>query len=198
MEESFFAIRPPVFRGEKDTGQPKRFAESMSSVVADCDVKFPEKGLCMVTKGSPRSYKTAVERVGVFFTREMGFDSRPFTVWEYSNRIYRRPEERTTDANTRSFLWYDAHDGYCGHWPTYGGCTFRLRGKTWMLGWIWIHPYRRRKGDLAKYWPFFRSMFGVFFLEPPISDSLISYIRKISYDTEMKREYERLYGKQVD
>jgi len=191
MEESYYAIRPPVFSGEKDTGRPRRWAESMSAEIASCDIAFPQNGLCMVTKGSPRPYKAAVEKIGVFFTREMGFDSRPFTASEYSNRYYRGVSDRTTDANTRSFLWYDAHDGYPGHWPTYGGCTFRLRGNLWMLGWIWIHPYQRQKGVLGRSWSFFRSMFGVFCPEPPVSDGLDRFMRKIGYFDDLKEESNR-------
>lgn len=145
----------------------------------------------MVTAGSPTSYKKAVETLGVCFLREMGYDFRPFTASEYSNRIYRPVSERTTDVNTKSFLWYDSHEGHPGHWPTFGGCSFRLKGSTWMLMWIWMHPYVRRKGHLKAAWPFFRSMFGVFFPDPPVSHSLESFMQSIGYYGVMQKELER-------
>ena len=148
MTKSYYDIRPPVLCGDKDSGTLCQYADSMGDKVNSCGEPFPESGLCMVTKGSPLSYKKAVETIGVYFIRELGYDFRPFTVAEYSNCIYRDPSERTTDKNTRSFLWYSPHEGHPGHWPTFGACTFRLRRSMWLLKWIWIHPYERRKGRL--------------------------------------------------
>lgn len=189
MQRSFYDIRPPVLMGEKRSGGPCRFAEKMENVVKACGERLP-KGLCMITRDSPLSYKKAVEAIGVYFTREMRYDFRPFSVSEYSNRVYRTPSNRTNDENTRSFLWVNA-DGYPGHWETYGACTFRRTGDTWYLKWVWLHPYERRKGHLRTAWPFFRSMFGVFVPDAPISPALQEFMRKVGYEDVLKSELKR-------
>ena len=191
MTTSFYDIRPPVLGGDKASGNLCRYADSMDEEVNSCNESFPKSGLCMVTMGSPLSYKKAIETIGVYFIRELGYDFRPFTVAEYSNRIYRSPSERTTDENTRSFLWYNPHERHPGHRPSFGACTFRLRRSMWSLKWVWIHPYERRRGRLSKAWPFFRSMFGVFVPDPPLSPGIIAFMRKVGYDKVLKAEVKR-------
>lgn len=183
---SYYDIRPVVLKGDRNTGSVQRYHESMSQVVQRCRSGFPA-GVCMVTSKSTLPYKKAVETIAVAFTREMGYDFRPFSASEYSNRIYRRPDARTTDENTRSFLWFNEKEGYRGHWETFGGCTFRLMGDIWMLMWIWIHPYERRKGHLSAAWPFFQSMFGIVVPDPPMSPELLSFLKKVGHDKLLKK-----------
>lgn len=190
MTNSYYDIRPAVLHGDRKHGSLKRYADTMVEAVEACDTPFPKSGLCMVSAGSPRPYKSAVETLAVCFVRELGYDFRPFTVSEYSNRIYRRADERTTDGNTRSFLWFNTAEGHPGHWATFGACTFRLKGDHWRLMWVWMHPYERRKGHLRMAWPFFRSMFGVFLPEPPYSVDFLAFMRKLGYDDVIKRELE--------
>ena len=191
MTTSYYDIRPPVLRGDEASGQLCRYADSMDDKVNSCGEHFPQSGLCMVTQGSPSSYKKAVETIGVYFTKELRYDSRPFTAAEYSPHLYHDPSERTTDENTQSFLWYNPHDGHPGHWETFGACTFRLKGSRWLLQWIWMHPYERRKGHLSIVWPFFRSMFGVFVPQSPRSPGMDSFMRKVGYFEVLKAEIER-------
>lgn len=191
MTKSSFDIRPPVLRGRRESGALQVYADSMQHEIDSCSTPFPKQSLIMVTKDSPISYKKAVENVGVYFIRELRYDFRLFTAAEYSERHHHSSAKSTSDANTRSFLWYDSNEGTPGHWETFGGCTFRLKRDTWFLTWIWLHPYMRRRGHLKKAWPFFRSMFGIFFPEEPISNDLVRFMQKIGYDKVLMEEAKR-------
>lgn len=94
-------------------------------------------------------------------------------------------EQPTTDANTRSFLWYKASEGKARQWEVVGGCTFRLMVTMWRFQWVWFHPDERRKGRLQAAWPFFRSMFGFFVPDDPVSPGLVSFMEKNGYLAEL-------------
>lgn len=190
---TYYDIRPSVLRGDKDTGKLQSYHPAMNEVVESCAVEFPKVyasgrdgwwGLCMVSAKSSLSYRRALETLGVYFTREMGYDFRLFTADEFTGR----PRERSTDQDTRGFFWYH---GFPGEWMTFGGCCFRLRKlrvgedviRVWYLMWVWMHPYARRHGHLTRYWPFFQSMFGNdFCLETPLSPSMLRFICKHSHN----------------
>ncbi len=189
LTNSYYDIRPAVLRGDLEHGKIEPYASSMSDSIQNCDTSLPN-GMCMITKASPLSYKKAVETLAFYFVRELKFDRPPFTASEYSNRVYYPPSQRTNDANTRSFLWFNEREGFPGHWETFGACSFRLNTDIWRLGWVWIHPFERRKGHFQAAWPFFRSMFGVFVPDTPISSEMVAFLKKIGYPQVVKEYLE--------
>ena len=172
-----------VLKGEQWKVLP-RYTKAMEPLVGSCSTPFPE-GVCMVTIGSPQRLMNALETLAACFVRDLRYDFRPFTAFEYSAESRYYTEQRTTDANTRSFLWYKASEGKARQWEVVGGCTFRLMVTMWRFQWVWFHPDERRKGLLQAAWPFFRSMFGFFIPDDPVSPGLVSFMEKNGYLAEL-------------
>jgi hypothetical protein len=155
----------------------------MASEVDACDAPFPDE-LLLVTSKSPRSYKMAVEKMAKFFQREMHFDFPQYLASEYS-RNYDYPRDVKTDADLRAFLWYenDLFNRGPNEWPIIGAAGFRFKrlkdGDAWVIDWVWMHPYERRRGHLKTAWPFFLSMFGNFRITRPVSASMVKFVRRM-------------------
>ncbi len=183
MTSRFYDIRPGVLRGDPRTHMLEPYHAAMVDEVARCDVPFPSKQVCMVTSKSCRAYKRAVERMASFFQRELNYDFPQYAATEYS-RSYRYRKHVATDSELRGFFWFENNDGNRieNEWPTLGGACFRLRefsdGTRWLLDWVWIHPYARRRHLLTQAWPFFRSMFGDFDCSPPLTSAMASFLEK--------------------
>lgn len=95
------------------------------------------------------------------FQREMGYD---FAQWNSPD---------TNPDDDAIGILFD-HDDLI-----VGACSFRLRGNTWCMDWIWIAPPYRRSGILTRYWPELRKRFGDFPLESPVSEAMKAFVRKI-------------------
>lgn len=97
------------------------------------------------------------------FSREFGFSLQ----WE--------SEPRFDDA-VLGFLFHDDRDRLVG------ACAFRPRShpseKPWRLDWIWLCSDERRKGHLARHWQEFRSRFGDFDVEHPLSNGMRAFLVK--------------------
>lgn len=110
---------------------------------------------------SPRwKHREMFERARLF-TREMGYS---FPQWTCP--------DSPPDVEAIGIL-FDIDD------VIVGSCSFRLRGATWCMDWIWIAPMYRRSGVLTRYWPELRTRFGDFPLEPPVSDAMQAFVKKI-------------------
>ena len=63
-----------------------------------------------------------------------------------------------------------------------GGACFRKEqfadGERWVLYWMWLHPFARRRGILSRHWPHFQRQFGDFLLEPPLSSAMQFFVNK--------------------
>lgn len=99
------------------------------------------------------------------FRREMGYD---FMQWDCPER----------DRDAHGFLFLNKTGAILG------ACAFRLRNygigsDRWGLQWIWIAPTYRRRGILRSHWPALRGQFGDFEIEPPVSDAMQSFTRKV-------------------
>ena len=122
MALSFEDLRLTILRGDRERGRIDRHSATISGVVHACEVSFPKK-VCMVTADSPLTHKKAVQVLARCWQRELGYDFVPFDAWEYQKRDsagrnfdYRKTV--ATDADTRSFLWYE---GRLRKWQTIGG-----------------------------------------------------------------------------
>jgi hypothetical protein len=96
---------------------------------------------------------------------------------------------RDNDREHVAFLWTDPHG--TRQWaigpqvPAVGACCFRWREWTnaphsWALQWAWLHPDFRRRGLLTAAWPAFRTEFGDFHVERPLSEAMQAFLRKIA------------------
>jgi hypothetical protein len=183
MSLTFEEFNLAVLKGEQRKVLPP-YTKAMEPLVGSCDTSFPE-GVCMVTTGSPPPLMDALETLAACFVRDLRYDFRPFTAFEYSAESRSYTEKPTTDANTRSFLWYKPSEGKRHQWETVGGCTFRLMVTMWRFQWVWFHPDERRKGRLQAAWPFFRSMFGYFVPDLPWSPGMVRFMKKNGYLVEL-------------
>ena len=183
MPLTFEDFELAVLKGEQRKVLP-RYTKAMEPLVRSCNTLLPE-GVCMVTTGSPLPLMNALETLAACFVRDLRYDFRPFTAFEYSAESRSYTDKPTTDANTRSFLWYRPLAGKSGRWEAVGGCTFRLMVTMWRFQWIWFHPDERRKGRLQAAWPFFRSMFGFFVPEDPWSAGMTAFMKKNGYLEEL-------------
>jgi hypothetical protein len=121
-------------------------------------------GLAAVVTGeSSFALRTAVDKCNIYLIGELGY-KRQFDRYE-------------VDSDYLAYLWGEPAEGRVA---VYGACCFRNRnyekGAQYAMQWIWIHPYARRKGHLAGAWPYFRTRFGAFLVEPPLSDGMKRFL----------------------
>ena len=117
---------------------------------------------------APIAYRKAVEKIGYFFKREFSFDFPPYTHLrnDKNSVVFLWLEPTTIEIIKRSYE-VDIADkamvyGACGFYK-----EFKFTPGRAALGWVWLHPYKRRKGELWKVWPYFKERFGDFFVDQP-------------------------------
>lgn len=63
-----------------------------------------------------------------------------------------------------------------------GACSFRYKKygykMVWVLDWVWLSPKHRRTGELSKRWEHFKTKFGKFEVQHPISDDMQLFLKK--------------------
>ncbi|MBS1828557.1 MAG: hypothetical protein JST93_24845 [Acidobacteria bacterium] len=129
--------------------------------------------LAIVKQGAPLRLRRAVQQFAHYFHREMGFDFIQY--------------ELTEADDYEAFVWHEPHDlddnGTIG---LVGACCFRTRrykelGTLRALQWIWLHPYRRRRGLLKNAWPYFEKRYRRFDVEGPLSPGMTAFIKKTNF-----------------
>ena len=76
----------------------------------------------------------------------------------------------------------------------YGACAFeklktRKEGDHWVLGWIWLHPFFRNRGYIKKHWPVLEKRFGNFLIKEPVSNSMLSFLKRVDPNSEHRILY---------
>jgi hypothetical protein len=120
-----------------------------------------------VDEKSPKWKRKEVYDRALEFKRDLGYD---FAQWQ---------TEARHDPDAIGFLFSDERGrivGACAFRPQHGA-----NERPWRLDWIWICPEARRLGQLDRQWDRFRQRFGVFDIEPPISDAMQAFLRKRGY-----------------
>ena len=60
----------------------------------------------------------------------------------------------------------------------FGGCKFSWLQERWRMRWVWIHPFERRRGILARNWKRLEEQHGADFdLEGPASPAMEQFLR---------------------
>ena len=128
-------------------------------------------GLLPINRHSPLRHRRAAESLGRCFQKEFRYDFPPYTAGE------------RTDSRDTVYLFVELDPGDTGCRAT-GAVGFRWR--QWAnsphgygLAWAWTHPYRRRQGMLASAWSVFKSRFGDFAVEGPLSPAMVGFLRKV-------------------
>lgn len=129
-----------------------------------------------VYRKSPIQHRKAVHDMALYFKREFNYD---FPQYDY--------REEKPDELLAAYLW--VHPDFIDfavdfRIPCIGAACFRLRNRadapsSWAMQWVWFHPYLRRKGLLAASWPHFNEGFPDFICEPPLSESMELFLKKV-------------------
>ena len=127
---------------------------------------------------SPKAWRHEVEKLARYFKRELGFDFPPYTANEAESdsepsldRVLVVPK---IDWEHTIYL-IGAVGVRWSEWDDAPPC--------WSVTWAWLHPYERRKGHLTRVWPFLLRMFPGPHIEPPVSPSMMQFLRKVRYCT---------------
>ncbi|EHK7543350.1 hypothetical protein H2659_17705 [Vibrio cholerae] len=136
---------------------------------------YRQNNVIKITTDSGIEYRTALEKFALYFKREFRYD---FIQYESDEHLY-------SNYEYVGFLFIDsAHDLYDENDSVapqrgIGGCCFRKRSDVWVLDWIWLHPFCRRRGVLTNSWDLFLAMFGSFEVEKPISVEMQKFLENI-------------------
>jgi len=121
---------------------------------------------------SGKMYCEAVAQFGRYFRCEFGYDFPPYDVSEHCN---------DGDEYIHPYLFTDLRSltGNSFIRPI-GACGFRFlkEESQWMLTWVWLHPFTRRRGYLSKAWDYFCRLYGDFEIEYPLSDAMKAFLEK--------------------
>jgi len=133
---------------------------------------------------SPKPHRKAVFQMALYFKREFKYDSLQYGY-----------DGNETDELHVAYLWI--HPDFINfsdefRVPCIGATCFRWRKwkdtpPGWAMQWIWLHPYFRRKGLLKASWPKFKEEFPDFICESPLSESMISFLKKMG-PSKLERE----------
>ena len=140
--------------------------------------RYDREPLLPVLPGSPMRLRVEVERLARYLRSEFDYgmqfdrnDSDPYAAY------------LLTDSGSAPSVWA-------------GACCFRERdyaaaGDVQTLDWVWIHPYLRRKGLLARHWPTLRANHGDFAVEPPVSEAMARFLHKHNANSRFAAYYQR-------
>lgn len=152
-------------------------------------------GLVEVTDKSAYRHRMAVEKIAVYFLREMGYGFVQYDAKEPSGGTYEPYIPTVAYLFTNPNLLHYTKSGK-SKIQTVGACCFREReyqeipNPVWELDWIWLHPYKRNKGYLERYWSVFIDKFDIFFPSRPISKSMEKFLIKQNHPISIKSYFE--------
>jgi hypothetical protein len=176
---SYYDIRPPKLTpAEIPAGEDVREQAAMFTAWRELGWNFTEgarRTPQLVTKRSPIRFRRAVWQMARFFQREGRYD---FVGYGY--------EGKDPDATAHGCLWFDPRGG-AERCAVIGAACFRWMEwddapAGWLLCWVWLHPYQRGRGHLARAWPFFRVRFAGFEVDPPFSPAMVGFLRRVDPD----------------
>lgn len=163
------------------------------------DLEFPQEVL-YVTSESSLKHREELEKLARYFKREQRTDIVQFEAEDDGNQY-----------PYKGFLLLEhARDLMEEDEPTpfriFGGGCFRERTQktyqTWILDWVWVHPFFRGRGFVSKLWDDFTYEFGDFLVEPEYSLAMRKLLKSKGYEERVKvleskgmieKEYLHLY-----
>jgi hypothetical protein len=148
---------------------PKRRARINADSVLK---KLESLGVHQVLTVDPRPLLVQVENLGRYMAREGGYSPL------YTVESVHSPRSPLTEAFLFSSDRTHEIDSY-----GVGACCFRWRkwsdhAPGWALQWVWLHPFERSHGVLTAAWPEFKSRFGDFLVEGPLSGAMRRFVAK--------------------
>ena len=148
----------------------------------DMDIVMPRikgdrhDGHLVVRRDSPIAHHRAVFKIAQYFRREFHYD---FVQYGYNGK-----DDGVDDV---AYLWHEMrfiNDSYVS--LCFGAACFRKRKEGWALAWVWINPFRRRRGYLSHDWKYFETMHPGFAVEFPLSDAMRKFLEKRGHENGVK------------
>ncbi|WP_167853562.1 hypothetical protein [Roseovarius aestuariivivens] len=135
-----------------------------------------DQSVVWITDQSEPWLRKEVRLRAELFQREFNYNH---VQWEYDGC----PERKGL-----GFLFHDQSFriiGACVFRPIWQGYQSKGRSEKMRMDWLWICTRSRRSGVLARQWGLFRERFGVFALEHPLSDEMLSFLKTYYPDHEV-------------
>ena len=143
----------------------------------------------VVGTGSPSSWRNAVDEMALYFKHEMKCESLGYNPYERDPLF----------MDDRMLVFTDTYpevnqptkeppSGYTNRQFFTGVIAMRARKErwnsrpNWTLDWVWFHPFARRRGHLARAWPFLLQMYPDFKISKPVSIAMQAFLNKIGYN----------------
>jgi len=137
-----------------------------------------DSGILTVTKYSDEHIRQQLELFARYFKKEFKYNSIQYEANEhlfdenrYSGFLFSELARDRLEEDTPSV--FRLFGGGCFRWREY-----KDHKPTWVLDWIWIHPFFRHRGHLHKHWKFMRDRYGDFLVEHPLSADMEKFIEK--------------------
>lgn len=110
------------------------------------------------------------------FKKEFNFD---FIQYEANEHLY--AENMYSGLLFSEFAHDKLEDDKPSPYRLFGGGCFMWREfkdhePTWVLDWVWFHPFYRHRGYLSKHWEFLRQDYGDFLVEKPLSADMVKFL----------------------
>lgn len=135
-------------------------------------------GILTVEKESEEDFRRQLERFARYFKKEFKYD---FIQYEANEHLYE-------DHKYSGFLFSEmARDKLEEDMPVvfrlFGGGCFRWRDfkdhdSSWVLDWVWLHPFFRHRGHFSQHWEHMKQYYGEFLIEPPLSADMEKFLAR--------------------
>jgi len=118
-------------------------------------------------------------KIAKYFKRELNYDRVPFELSGISSKPYSTLLFTQIDYDLKA-----AEED--NHYTIYGACYFNKvnlfkeqHEETWVLRWVWIHPFFRNRGDFRKLWGVMEEKYGDFYIDKPVSCNMQKFLDRV-------------------
>lgn len=142
------------------------------------DIYQQNSGILIVNKNTDENYRQQLELFARYFKKEFKYD---FIQYEANEHLF--SENKYSGFLFTEMAWDRLEEDGPPMFRLFGGGCFRWREykdhePSWVLDWVWIHPFFRHRGNLHKHWTFMKEQYGDFLVERPLSSDMEKFIAK--------------------
>lgn len=135
-------------------------------------------GMLIVEEVSGKIFRDKLEVFARYFKKEFGFD---FVQYEASEHLL--SNNKYEGFLFTELAWDHLEEDKPTPYRLYGGGCMRWRKfhdkeASWVLDWVWLHPFFRHRGEFQKHWNYLKTQYGDFAIEPPISADMQKFLEK--------------------
>ena len=132
---------------------------------------FINEELVYVNENTSEDIQVIVEAISVFFNKELDLASRPYEAgildkhhaYLFVEKVQNERDHSKDEIGVRAI----------------GGCSFHYEHENVLtLQWIWVHPFKRRKGIVSKHFDYFVNEYKEFGLSQIKSPIMRTFIPK--------------------